>query len=122
MEKRILHLNLKSDYFEAIKNGTKPFEYRLKNDYWSKRLIDKVYDEIHFKKGYPRGDEFDKIIKVPYFGYELQTIYHLHFGNEFVEVFSIYTSSPINKKVCYICHNTTLVKDKKWCKCGGLYE
>lgn len=27
-----------------------------------------------------------------------------------------------DKKVCYICHNTTLVKDKKWCKCGGLYE
>lgn len=36
--KKILHINLKAKYFYEIKNGIKAFEYRLKNDYWTKRL------------------------------------------------------------------------------------
>jgi len=87
---RILHLNLKGEYFDAIKNGSKQFEYRLKNSYWTKKLVNKDYDEVHFKRGYPRNNELDKIIKVPYKGYEVQTITHKHFGEKLVEVFAIY--------------------------------
>lgn len=92
MKKRILHLNLKSGYFDAIKAGDKPFEYRLKNEHWDKKLLSKVYDEVHFKRGYPRRDDSSKIIIIPYRGYELQTITHEHFGSEAVEVFAIYTT------------------------------
>jgi ASC-1-like (ASCH) protein len=89
---KILHLNLKGEYFDDIKAGTKPFEYRLKDDYWINRLLGREYDEIHFKRGYPSKDALDKIIKVPYRGYELQTITHKHFGEKPVEVFAIYTT------------------------------
>jgi len=94
---KILHLNLKGEYFDAIKNGTKFFEYRLKNDHWIKKLVDRDYDEVHFKRGYPKQDNSSKIIKIPYRGYELQTITHKHFGKEPVEVFAIYTTL-LNKK------------------------
>ncbi|WP_368859293.1 ASCH domain-containing protein, partial [uncultured Fusobacterium sp.] len=29
-----LHLNLKKEYFDEIKKGTKKIEYRSKNQYW----------------------------------------------------------------------------------------
>ena len=90
---KILHLNLKGEYFDTIKNGNKPFEYRLKNEYWTKKLMGRDYDEVHFKSGYPRNDELDKIIKIPYRGYEIHKIIHKHFSNEPVEVFAIHTSS-----------------------------
>ena len=90
-----LHLNLKGEYFNAIKSGAKPFEYRLKNDYWSKRLVGRIYDNIYFKKGYPKVSDVDKIICAPYRGYEVQTITHPHFGNSSVEVFAIYTDDTI---------------------------
>ncbi len=88
---KILHINLKAKYFNEIKEGVKPFEFRLRNDYWSKRLINKKYDEVHFKLGYPKSSDTNKIIKVPYLGYEIQTITHEQFGIEPVEVFAIKT-------------------------------
>ena len=39
-----LHLNLKFEYFDAIREGRKPFEYRIDNEYWRKRLIGRKYD------------------------------------------------------------------------------
>ena len=94
---KILHLNLNGEYFDAIKNGTKPFEYRAKNQYWNKKLLNKKYDFVFFKRGYPKADDLDKIIKVPYRGYEIQTITHPHFDNEPRVVFAIYTDDSINK-------------------------
>lgn len=91
--KKILHINLKAKYFYEIKNGVKSFEYRLKNDYWNKRLVDKVYDEVHFKLGYPKADEVEKIIKVSYIGYEVQKIKHELFGDNEVEVYAIRTNN-----------------------------
>lgn len=86
-----LHLNLKSGYFDEIVSGDKKFEYRLKNDYWTKRLASRSYDKVHFKKGYPKADDLSKIHTIPYRGYEIQTIIHGHFGSKPVEVFAIYT-------------------------------
>ena len=48
-----LHLNLKGEYFDEIVAGTKPFEYRLKNNYWTKRLVGRRYKYVLFKRGYP---------------------------------------------------------------------
>lgn len=87
--KKILHINLKSKYFYEIKNGIKAFEYRLKNDYWSKRLINKDYDEVYFKLGYPKTDEPNKIIIAKYEGFEIQKIKHELFGDKEVEVYAI---------------------------------
>lgn len=92
---KVLHINLKAKYFNKIKRGTKPFEFRLKNDYWSKRLINKNYDEVHFKLGYPKSSDMDKIIKIPYLGYEVQTIIHEEFGHKPVEVFAIKTNKEL---------------------------
>lgn len=92
-DKRILHINLKSKYFYEIKYGIKTFEYRIKNEYWSKRLENKDYDEIHFKLGYPKATDKDKIIVMPYSGFEIQVIMHPEFGNEPVEVFAIRTNN-----------------------------
>ena len=55
-------------------------------------LEQREYDYVLFKLGYPKRDDWDKIIVEPYRGYEVQTIVHPHFGSEPVEVFAIYTN------------------------------
>jgi len=97
---KILILNLKAEYFNEIKEGKKPYEYRLYNEYWKKRLVNREYDEVHFKLGYPRNDESHKIIKKEYLGWELRGIRHNHFNNtgatdRQVDVFAIRTYGKI---------------------------
>lgn len=89
---KILHLNLKKEYFFGIKNGDKPFEFRLNNPYWQKRLIDRDYEQVWFKLGYPKADDKEKIVKREYLGFERQDISHKHFGEDEVGVFAIYTN------------------------------
>lgn len=50
--KKILHLTLKKQWFDAIVAGEKTTEYRTIKPYWTKRLEDKKYDLIYFKNGY----------------------------------------------------------------------
>ena len=93
----ILHLNLKSEYFYDIKNGTKPFEYRKNNEYWRKRLDGRYYDEVHFKCGYPKKEDESKIIKKKYIGYKTEKLKHKHFENDrnedvAISVFAIHTT------------------------------
>lgn len=80
MMKRVLHLPLKKIYFDQIKAGTKTEEYRLQNEYWAKRLEDREYDEIHIKLGYPKADDSERIIVLPWLGVTKKTIEHEHFG------------------------------------------
>ena len=87
-----LHLPVKGEYFRAIKDGTKKFEYRLQNEHWTKRLVGRSYDEIKIKLGYPKKDDTSRIMTFPYKGFEKQTITHPHFGEEPVEVFAILLS------------------------------
>jgi len=86
---RRLILPLKAEYFDAIRAGTKPEEYRLVNDYWRKRLEGREYDLIELTKGYPRRDDADRRLVLPWRGYVIRTIMHHHFGNVPVEVFAI---------------------------------
>ena len=83
-----LHLNLKGVYFDEIKAGTKPFEYRLRSK-WEKRLAGKSFDQIWIKRGYPARDDHARIIARPWRGYEIQVITHPHFGPTPVEVIAI---------------------------------
>ena len=83
-----LHLNLKGEYFDAIKAGTKTHEYRLAAK-WLRRLEGKSFDRIFIKRGYPKTGDQERIIERPWRGFEKMTITHPHFGPEPVEVLAI---------------------------------
>lgn len=85
----LLQLNLKGEYFDQIAAGTKSWEYRLRNAYWTKRLEGRVFDGVVIKKGYPKAGDPDRTLTRPWRGYEIHTITHPHFGDEPVEVFAI---------------------------------
>lgn len=84
-----LQLAVRAEYFHAMKRGEKKFEYRILNDYWRKRLVNREYDRLIITLGYPRKDDAERRIDVPYRGYKLQSITHKHFGTELVNVFAI---------------------------------
>ena len=86
---RVLHLNLKAVYFEQIKSGQKLDEYRLVNDYWRKKLVNRQYDEIHIKSGYPKKTDSNRIVIRPWRGAITTRVKHDHFGNKTVDVFAI---------------------------------
>ena len=83
-----LHLNLKGEYFDAIKDGTKTHEYRLAEK-WLKRLQGKTFDRIVLKRGYPKRDDSERIIERPWRGFSVEMRTHPHFGSEPVEVLAI---------------------------------
>lgn len=86
---RTLILPLKGEYFDQIKAGTKPEEFRLANAYWRKRLEGRTYDRIELTRGYPKRDDTERRLVLPWRGYRLATITHPHFGETPVEVFAI---------------------------------
>lgn len=85
---KILHLNLKKEYFQAIKAGHKKYEYRLAET-WLKRLEGKSFDIVLIKCGYPKANDSERIIQRPWRGFEIQTITHPHFGEAPVQVCAI---------------------------------
>lgn len=89
-----LVLPLKREYFEQIRAGTKPEEYRLDNPYWRKRLEGRHYDSIELRLGYPKAADAARRIRLPWRGYTMKTIQHPHFGLEPVRVFAIYVGAP----------------------------
>lgn len=84
-----LVLPVKKQYFDEIKSSIKPFEYRLRNEYWKRRIFERYYDDLVITLGYPKTEDTEKRIIMPYAGYLETTITHPHFGNEPVEVFAI---------------------------------
>ncbi|UIF90915.1 hypothetical protein [Cupriavidus sp. UYPR2.512] len=84
-----LTIPVKGIYFDQIKAGTKPREYRLVTAYWRKRLEGRTYDRIVLTRGYPKADDAERRLVVPWRGYELETITHEHFGPDPVQVFAI---------------------------------
>ena len=59
--KKILHLTLFRRWFDEIAAGTKCTEYRAKTDFWTRRLIGREYDEVHFRNGYARNAPFMRV-------------------------------------------------------------
>lgn len=93
---KTLHLSLKKEYFDAIKAGTKPLEYRLVTPYWEKRLIGREYEQIVLTLGYPPAFDTDRRLTLPYQGYKMTNILHPHFGTWPVDVFAIdVTGTPL---------------------------
>lgn len=84
-----LHIPLKGKWFNQIKSGEKLWEYRLFNKYWSKRLIEREYDHIHLTLGYPKKDDSERHLWMPYEGYDITTIYSDEWDNEPMRVFAI---------------------------------
>lgn len=86
---KLLHLNLKAVYFDAIAAGEKREEYRLATPYWRRRLEGRQYAGIVLKKGYPKRDDTSRILARPWAGFSIQTITHPHFGQDPVQVYAI---------------------------------
>lgn len=86
---RTLTLSLKGEYFTAIKAGTKLEEFREVTPYWRKRLEGREYDQIVLTLGYPKRDDSDRRLVLPWQGYRMTTITHPHFGTAPVDVFAI---------------------------------
>lgn len=84
-----LHLALKAEYFDAIRDGTKTEEFRLVTPFWEKRLAGRVYARIVLTKGYPAHSDTDRRLERPWRGLEIKSITHPHFGPEPVRVFAI---------------------------------
>lgn len=84
-----LVLHVKHCCFIEMRDGRKPFEYRLITPYWRKRLENRNYSCIVINAGYPKPIEISRRIIVPWLGYEIQKITHSHFGAQEVEVFAI---------------------------------
>lgn len=84
-----LTLPLKAEYFDAIRDGSKPEEFRLDTEYWRKRLVGRTYDTVTLTKGYPKRGDPDRTLVLPYRGYVERQITHPHFGAGPVKVFAI---------------------------------
>lgn len=84
-----LQLAVKGEYFDAMKRGEKTEEYRLVNPYWGRRIFGRDYDRLIITRGYPKRDDHDRRIDIPYDGFEIKTITHKHFGDKPVKVFAI---------------------------------
>lgn len=89
--------NLKTQYFDEIRSGLKPVEYRLRTPYWKQRISKlTVGDTIEFRKGYPSRYAIDKgrnsecCIRKVVDRIDEVTITHKHFGPFPVEVFAIW--------------------------------
>jgi len=83
-----LHLNLKGEYFDQIKSGEKLFEYRLYSK-WYKRLVNKPFDTILVKRGYPKANDTSRIVVRPWQGFVVQELLHPLFGDTPVQVCAI---------------------------------
>lgn len=91
-----LILPVKRIYFEQMRDGTKPDEFRLVNDYWTKRLLGRSYDRVIVTLGYPKADDAERRLVRPWRGFTQQTITHPHFGPSPVEVFAIHIGAQDN--------------------------
>ncbi len=83
-----LHLHVKTEYFLAIKDGSKVDENRLVNDYWKKRLVGRNYDGVVIYNAYKPGAE--NRLEFPWNRWSVRTITHRHFGDKPVDVFAIH--------------------------------
>lgn len=90
----VLTIPVKGVYFDQIKAGIKPQEFRLRTDYWRKRLEGRTYTHVTLTRGYPPAGDKSRRLTLPWRGYEEQTITHPFFGPEPVEVFAINVGSP----------------------------
>lgn len=95
-----LILPLKGIYFDQVRDGTKPLEYRLHNAYWAQRLERRSYDRVILTRGYPKGGgiEGETRLTRQWRGFTVQPLEHEHFGSDPVIVYAIDVSTPLASK------------------------
>lgn len=71
-----LTLPLKAEYFDAIKAGAKPEEFRLVTPFWRKRIEGRIYTSVVLTKGYPKASDTERRLEVPWLGYRQTTLTH----------------------------------------------
>lgn len=86
---RVLHLHLKAQYFDEIASGVKTEEFRSFTPYWRKRLTGSQFSSIIIYRGFPKKNDWSKILLRPFRGFRLGMIQHPQFGDEPVFVFAI---------------------------------
>jgi hypothetical protein len=85
-----LILYLKEVYFNQVKAGTKPWEYRECKDYWRKRLEGKTFDFVEIRGGsWGETRTPENTLFFPWRGYEIQELTHAIFGNVPTKVYAI---------------------------------
>jgi hypothetical protein len=84
-----LVLPLKAEFFNAIKAGTKAEEFRLRNAYWKRRLEGRQFSSVTLTLGYPKRNDSERRLVLPWRGMRVTTITHPLFGAEPVEVYAI---------------------------------
>lgn len=89
-----LQLALNGVYFDQIRKGDKVEEFRLRTDYWTKRLVGRQYRDLVLTRGYPKGGGIERVsrLTMAYQGYRETTLTHPHFGPDPVDVFAISSS------------------------------
>jgi hypothetical protein len=92
---KILQLNLKREYWDMIKDGSKLVEYRLATEYWRKRLDGREYDEVHLLLGYPAREDKSRRIERKWAGCRKESIQHKEFGPDYVDVYAIDVSREL---------------------------
>jgi hypothetical protein len=85
---RPLVLHLKREYWEAIRDGSKHEEYRLRTPYWERRLRNKEFSRVVLMLGYPRSGDDSRALHRKWTGCRETTITHPLLG-EAVPVFAI---------------------------------
>lgn len=99
-----LVLALKAEYFDAIRDGEKLEEFRLRTPYWRRRLEGRAFQRVVLTKGYPASTDTTRRLVREWRGYRLTSITHPHFGRAPVEVFaidvSVAASAHFNRRKC----------------------
>lgn len=95
---RKLTLALKGCYFDEIARGIKCEEYRLCTPYWERRLVGIAYDWIVLTRGYPKSDDAERRLVIPFRGYLVRTILYPHFGPLPVDVFAILVAPAAERR------------------------
>lgn len=85
----ILQLAVKKKYFDEIASGEKTEEFRMQNDYWMTRLMNKEFEKVVITLGYPKADDLTRRLEFKWSGYSTKTITHEHFGDKPVTVYAI---------------------------------
>lgn len=91
-----LVLPVKRIYFDSIRIGTKGDEYRLTTEYWTKRIVGRVYDLVEVTLGYPKAGDMERRMLFNWNGYKRIRLTHPHFGPDEVEVFAIDVSERVD--------------------------
>lgn len=90
-----LTLHLKREFWEAIRDGTKTEEFRLRLPYWTRRIDGQAFSGIVLLCGYPKRGDDSRTLRRTWKGCTKKMIRHAHFGQGLVSVYAIDVSEPL---------------------------